>query len=192
MTTTTYSRGSQESVSVLGTKWQLDPAHTTVEFAVKHMMITTVRGRFGSVDGTLYIDENHPAMPELEVTIDTPSLDTGEAKRDEHLKSADFFDVQNHPIITFNGQQIVGDPTADFRLVGDLTIRGVTRRVTLDARFEGYNRDPWGGERLGFSATAKLNRKDFDLKWNVALEAGGWLVGDDVRITIDAQLVKAA
>jgi polyisoprenoid-binding protein YceI len=190
MTTTTFSN-PQEALSLAGTRWQIDAAHTTVEFAVKHMMITTVKGRFASVDGSLYVDENHPAAPELEVTIDTASLDTREAKRDAHLRSPDFFDAETYPVITFKAHHIEGDPTGSFRLHGDLTIRGVTRRMVLNARFEGHTRDPWGGERLGFSATTKLNRKDFDLRWNVALEAGGWLVGDDVRITIDAQLVKS-
>ena len=191
MATTTLTR-PQEALSLVGTKWQLDAAHTSAEFAVKHMMITTVRGRFTSVEGTLYIDENHPTDPELEIMIDAGSLDTREAKRDAHLKSADFFDVEHHPTITFKAHHIDGDPTGNFKLHGDLTIRGITRRIVLNARFEGHNRDPWGGERLGFSATAKINRHDFDLRWNVALEAGGFLVGDDVKITIDAQFVRAA
>lgn len=189
MATTTFTR-PQEALSLIGTKWRIDPAHTSVEFAVKHMMITTVKGRFGSVEGYLYIDEHHPMVPELEVTMDAASIDTREGKRDEHLKSADFFDVANYPTITFRAHHIDGDPTSDFRLYGDLTIRGVKRRIVLDCRFEGHTRDPWGGERLGLSATGKVNRKDFDLRWNMALEAGGWLVGDDIKLMVDAQLVR--
>jgi polyisoprenoid-binding protein YceI len=190
MANTTMNR-TQEALSLIGTRWRIDPAHTTAEFAVKHMMITTVKGRFASVEGSLYVDEHHPMIPDLEVTIDAASIDTREAKRDEHLKSADFFDVARYPTIMFKAHHIDGDPMGEFRLYGDLIIRGVKRRIVLDCRFEGHTpRDPWGGERLGFSASGKLNRKDFDLRWNVALEAGGWLVGDDVKLMIDAQLVR--
>jgi polyisoprenoid-binding protein YceI len=186
----TITSKTNEKASLIGTRWQLDPAHTTVEFAVKHMMITTVRGRFGSVTGSIYVDPARPHRPEVNVTIDAASLDTREAKRDAHLKSADFLDAANHETLTFVGKRIEGDLARTFRLIGDLTIRGITREVVLDAEFEGHTKDPWGGERLGFSATTRINRKDFDLKWNVALETGGVLVGDEVRLTIDTQLVK--
>jgi polyisoprenoid-binding protein YceI len=190
MTTATISKPT-DPFSMLATRWEIDPAHTTVEFAVKHMMISTVKGRFASVSGHAYVNPAEPSRPELEVTIDAASVDTGEANRDAHLRSPDFLDVDTYPHITFRARRIEGDLRKNFELVGDLTIHGVTRQVKLNAAFEGQTTDPWGGERVGFSATGKLNRKDFDLRWNVALEAGGWLVGDEVKLLIDAELVKS-
>ena len=189
-TATRFESSATSKTPIVGTSWQIDPAHTVAQFAVKHMMITTVRGRFGSVKGAVHVDSAKPLRPDIKVIIDAASIDSREPKRDEHLKSPDFLDVAKYPTISFVGKRLEGDITGEFRLIGDLTIRGVTREVALDASFEGQTKDPWGGERLGFSATARLNRKDFDLRWNVALEAGGVLVGDDVRIMIDAQLVK--
>ena len=189
-TATRFETSATSKTPIVGTSWQIDPAHTLAEFAVKHLMITTVRGRFGSVKGSVHVDSAKPLRPDIRIIIDAASIDSREPKRDEHLKSPDFLDVAKYPTISFVGKRLEGDITGEFRLIGDLTIRGVTREVALDASFEGQTKDPWGGERLGFSATARLNRKDFDLRWNVALEAGGVLVGDDVRIMIDAQLVK--
>lgn len=167
------------------TTWQIDPAHTSVDFAVKHLMISTVRGRFGSVSGTLTGLGKSPA---LSVSIDAASIDTRVAQRDEHLRSADFFDVANHPTITFTSRRVEGQPTRSFKLIGDLTIRGVTREVALDVEYQGGGKDPWGNQRMGFSASGKLDRKEFGLTWNQVLEAGGLTVGDEVKFTIDVEL----
>lgn len=171
------------------TTWQIDPAHTSVEFAVRHLMISTVRGRFGSVSGSL---TGLGQAPSLSVTIDAASIDTRVAQRDEHLRSADFFDVANHPTITFTSTRLEGKPTGSFRLIGDLTIRGITRDVALDVEYQGGGKDPWGNERMGFSASGKLDRKAFGLTWNQVLEAGGLTVGDEVKFTIDVELTGQA
>lgn len=176
------------------TTWTIDPAHTTVEFSARHMMITTVRGRLKDVRGSIVVDENEPARSTVDVEFSAASLDTGVEQRDQHLHSADFLDVANHPTITFKSRRIEGarvDEGARFKVVGDLSIRGVTREVTLDASYEGRGKDPWGGERLSFEATAKIDRREFGLTWNQALEAGGLLVSNDIKLTIDAQAVKA-
>ena len=176
------------------TTWQIDPAHTGVELAVKHMMFTTVRGRFKDVKGTVVIDEQNPASSTVEVEISAASLDTGVADRDGHLRSADFLDVENYPTLTFRSKRVEGafakegDP---FTITGDLTIRGVTKEVTLEGTYEGTGKDPWGGIRAGARATAKIDRRDWGLVWNQALETGGILVANDVRIEIEVQAVKA-
>jgi polyisoprenoid-binding protein YceI len=172
------------------TTWSIDPAHSHVEFAVKHLMISTVKGRFGGVRGTIRTDEADPARGQVEVEIDADSIDTKEAQRDAHLKSADFFDVEKFPKITFKSTQITDVDGDSFRLTGDLTIHGVTRPVTLDVTSEGRGKDPWGGERAGFSATGKIKRSEFGLTWNQVLETGGFVVGDDIKISLDVELVK--
>lgn len=175
------------------TIWQLDPAHTAVEFAVRHMMFTTVRGRFGGVSGTIEADEANADDSRVYVEIDAASIDTGVEDRDTHLRSSDFLDVENHPRIRFRSRRIEGadfEEGASFRIVGDLTIRGATREVTLEATFEGQGKDPWGGWRAGFNARAEIDRREWGLDWNQALEAGGVLVGNAVIIDIDAQAVK--
>jgi polyisoprenoid-binding protein YceI len=174
------------------TTWTIDPSHSTVGFAVKHMMISTVRGRFANFTGTVALDEANPANSSLDVTIDAASIDTRAEQRDGHLRSADFFDVEQHPSLTFRSKRIEGDPNRTFKVIGDLTIRGVTREVTLDAAFEGSGKDPWGNERRAFSARGKVNREDYGLRWNQALETGGILVGNDVKIEIESQFLKAA
>ena len=177
------------------TTWTIDPAHSSVELAVKHMMFTTVRGRFKDVKGTIVVDEQNPDNSTVEVEIGTASIDTGVADRDGHLRSADFLDVEQFPKVTFKSRRVEGARVAEgerFRVVGDLTIHGVTREVTLDATFEGRGRDPWGGERVSFSADTKIDRRDFGLTWNAALEAGGVLVSNDIKIHIEAQAVRAA
>jgi polyisoprenoid-binding protein YceI len=173
--------------------WTLDPTHSQVEFSVKHMMFTTVRGRFAGIDGTVHLDVENPAASSVEVKIDTASIDTRVEDRDNHLRSADFFDVENHPYITFHSTKVSGSLAehGSFEVTGDLTIRGVTREVTLNASFEGTGTDPWGGTRSGFSASTTIDRRDFDLTWNQALEAGGVLVGHDVRIDLQVQVVLA-
>ena len=172
------------------TAWKIDPAHSQIEFGVRHMMFTTVKGRFSGVDGTVSIDEADPSGAEVDVRIDASTVDTRESQRDAHLRSADFFDVEKFPHITFTGKRIVDRHGSEFKLAGDLTMRGVTREVVLDVVEEGRGKDPWGGERLGFTATTKVKRSDFGLNWNQALEAGGVLVGDDIKINLDLQLVK--
>lgn len=173
------------------TTWEIDPAHTSVEFAVKHLMISTVRGRFGDVRGTMVTDGT-PAGSRVEVTLGVASIDTRQAQRDEHLKSADFFDAANHPEITFVSTAVTPKGDDEFTLTGDLTIRGVTRSITLDVAREGAGKDPWGNERAGFSATGKIDRRDFGLTYNQALETGGVMVGNELKITVDAELTRAA
>ena len=173
------------------TVWKLDPSHTTVEFSAKHLMITTVKGRITDVEGTIYADENDPANSSVDVALKAATLDTRTEQRDNHLRSADFLDVENFPAITFKSTKIEGDRN-EFRLTGDLTIRGVTKPITLDVTFEGQTKDPWGGERIGFSATGKIDRRDFGLTWNVLLETGGLTVGNDIKINVEVEAVKAA
>jgi polyisoprenoid-binding protein YceI len=172
------------------TTWQIDPAHTQVEFAVKHMMITTVKGRFSDVTGEIRLDETNIANSRIDIEVNVASIDTREAQRDTHLRSGDFFDVEKFPKMTFRSTKIDG-ALDEFTLTGDLTIHGVTRPVTFDVTHEGRGKDPWGGERIGFSATGKIKRGDFGLTWNAALETGGFLVGDDVKISLDVEAVKA-
>jgi polyisoprenoid-binding protein YceI len=166
--------------------------HVEVGFAIRHLMISTVRGRFGSASGVVVFDPSNSATTKVDVTIDVASVDTRQEMRDNHLRSADFFDVANYPTMRFVGKRIEGDVTKKFRLVGDLTIRDITREVALDVANEGSTKDPWGNERVGFSATAKLNRGDFNLTWNQALEAGGVVVGEEVKLSIDAELIRQA
>lgn len=170
--------------------WDLDLAHTSVEFAVKHLMISTVTGRMKLARGQILVDEGRPESATVDVEIDAGSLDTGVADRDLHLRSPDFFDVANHPKIVFKSTraQRLGETTG--KLEGELTVRGVTRPVTLDVEFEGEGIDPWGGRRAGFTGTATLNRKDFGVSWNMVLDSGGVLVGDKAKITIHAEAVR--
>lgn len=175
------------------TTWKLDGMHSQVEFSVKHMMFTTVRGRFGEMDGTIRLDTDAPERSSVEVTIDAASLDTRAKDRDAHLRSGDFFNVEAYPTLTFRSRRVEGsvkDAGDEFRIVGDLTIRGTTREVVLDARFEGTGTDPWGGTRAGFSARTSVDRRDFGLTWNQALETGGVLVGTEVKIDLQAQAVQ--
>ena len=172
------------------TTWTVDGAHAEVGFAVKHLMISTVRGRFGAVKGTVERDEVNPLSSKIEVIVDVSSIDTRQEQRDNHLRSPDFFDVARFPTMRFISKRIEGDIDGEFRVIGDLTIRGVTHEVTLDATAEGRVRDPWGNDRAGFSAKTKISRSAFGLTWNQALETGGVVVGDDVKLSIDVELVK--
>jgi len=171
------------------TAWKIDTAHSTIEFAVKHMMFTTVKGRFTDVSGTIEFDEDDPAGGRADIVIGAASVDSRDAQRDAHLRSADFFDVEQYPTLAFRSTTIEGN-AQQFKLSGDLTIHGITRPITLDVAFQGSGKDPWGGERAGYTATGTLNRKDFGLTWNAALETGGFLVGDEVKIAIDLQLIR--
>jgi polyisoprenoid-binding protein YceI len=172
--------------------WAVDPAHSNVEFSIRHLMISTVKGRFGGVAGSVVIDEADPGKSNLDITIDVSSIDTREAQRDAHLRSADFFDVETFPSMTFRSTRVGRIAEHEFKVVGDLTIRNQTRSVVLDVTAEGRGKDPWGGERAGFSAVGKIKRSDFGLTWNQALETGGVVVGDEVKISIDAELIRKA
>ena len=171
------------------TTWKIDPTHTLVEFSAKHLMITTVKGRITDVVGTIYTDEKDPKKSSVEATLKAASLDTRTDQRDQHLRSADFLNAEVYPEITFRSTRIEGEKDK-FKLTGDLTIRDVTKPVTLDVTFEGRQKDPWGGERVGFSASGKIDRRDFGLTWNQLLETGGLAVSDEVKISLDVELVK--
>jgi polyisoprenoid-binding protein YceI len=174
------------------TTWNIDPAHTVAEFKVKHMMISNVKGQFAKVTGVLTLDESNLANSHVEASIDAASIETRDAQRDEHLKSADFFDAQKFPTLSFKSTRINLVSAGELTVDGDLTIRGVTRKVLFSV--DGPTppaKDPWGNTRVGLSATTKINRKDFGLTWNAALETGGILVSDEVTITLDVQFVKA-
>jgi polyisoprenoid-binding protein YceI len=174
-------------------EWQLDPAHSAAHFSVRHLMISNVRGEFSKLSGNILLDSDDPTRSAVEVSMETASINTREPQRDEHLRSADFFDVANHPTITFRSKTITADGPEHFKLAGDLTIRGVTKDVTFDV--EGPTpavKDPWGNVRAGVTATAKINRKDFGLVWNALVEGGGVMVGDQVSITLEAELVQKA
>jgi polyisoprenoid-binding protein YceI len=177
---------------VTTTTWNIDPIHSVAEFKVKHMMISNVKGQFSGISGMLSRDEVDVTNSRVEVTIDAASINTRDAQRDGHLKSADFFDVEKFPTLSFKSTRIQNAGEGELKVSGDLTIHGVTRNVVFEV--EGPTapgKDPWGNTRIGVSATTKINRKDFGLTWNAALETGGILVGDDVTLTLDVQFVKA-
>jgi polyisoprenoid-binding protein YceI len=170
--------------------WTIDPSHTRVGFSVRHMMIATVHGQFEKVAGTVDFNEAEPSRSTVDVQIEAASLNTRDEKRDAHLRSADFFDVERHPYLAFKSTKVEVLDEAHGRLTGDLTIRGLTRRVVLDTEYNGQVKSPWGTYSAGFSASTKINRKDWNLNWNVALETGGVLVGDIVAINIELEIVK--
>lgn len=167
--------------------WKVDPMHTVVQFAVKHMMISTVRGGFHSPSGTITVDEQDVTRSHVEAVIDTTTLDTHAAERDAHLRGPDFLDVENYPQITFTSTRVEPISPGQVRVTGNLTIRGVTQEVPLDVELGGHNMTPWGERKMGFSATTQINRKDFGLNWNMAMEMGGMMVGDDIKISIDGE-----
>jgi polyisoprenoid-binding protein YceI len=171
--------------------WNIDPAHSGAYFVVRHMVVSKVRGAFTRWSGTLTVDDERPETSRVEVSIETASIDTRDAKRDAHLRSADFFDAERFPEITFRSTRVASLGRESVQVVGDLTIHGVTRSVMLDVDFLGRGKDPWGGERAGFSAKTAINRGDFGLRWNQALETGGVLVGEKVEIELEVQAVKA-
>jgi polyisoprenoid-binding protein YceI len=170
--------------------WKIDPSHTRAGFSVRHMMIANVHGQFENVTGTVDFNEADPARSSVDVQIEVASLTTRDEKRDAHLRSADFFDAEKYPYITFKSRRVekLGDDHG--RVIGDLTIRGVTHEVALDVEYSGQAKSPWGTTSAGFTARTKVNRKDWGLNWNVALETGGVLVGDTVNIEIEAEIVK--
>jgi polyisoprenoid-binding protein YceI len=172
--------------------WAIDPAHSVVELAVKHMMFSTVKGRFANVAGTIVLNDADLSASSVTAEIDAASIDTREAQRDAHLRSADFLDVESYPTITFRSTGVVPQGRDRFVLVGDLTIHGVTREVSLEAELAGTGTDPWGGQRAGFTAATTINRREFGLTWNQALEAGGVLVSDQVKINLEIQATLQA
>ncbi len=173
------------------TTWKIDPAHTDVAFAAKHMMVTTVRGKFDQVEGEIHLDETDPTAASGEIRISASSLSTGFDARDQHLRSADFFDAETHPWIVAKVRSIApkGD---DYLVTADVTIRGVTRPVTFTAEFNGIVPGMRGGRHAGFHLVGKVDRQDWGLNWNVALEAGSWLVGREVKLDIDVALDEVA
>jgi polyisoprenoid-binding protein YceI len=195
-TETSTSRSASPSPAtapVLGTNtWDIDTSHANAGFKVRHLMLAHVRGHLGPVTGSIVIDEQDPSRSRVDVTVDVRGIDTREPKRDEHLRSADFFDVANHPTVTFRSTRVEAPSGigADFRVTGDLTIHGVTRPVTLDVEaLPPAIKDPWGNSRRGVTARGRISRKEWGLQWNLAIEAGGVAVGDEVGIEIEAEIV---
>ncbi len=170
--------------------WYIDPAHSQIQFSVRHMMISNVRGRFEAFSGTVDVDEADPTRSTVNVQIEGASINTREAQRDAHLRSPDFLNAEAYPYLVFKSKGFERLDRTHGRLIGDLTVRDVTREVVLDVEYNGQARSPWGTVSAGFSAQAKIDRKDWGLNWNTALETGGLLVGDEVSISIDLELVK--
>ena len=173
------------------TTWNIDPAHSAAEFKVKHMMISNVKGSFSGLSGALTEHSDDATLSSVEAAIPVAAISTGDAQRDAHLKSADFFDAEKYPTLNFKSTRVTRKGEAAYEVTGDLTIHGVTRPVTFAV--EGPSapgKDPWGNTRIGLSATTKINRKDFGLSWNAALETGGFLVGEEIAITLDVQFIK--
>ena len=174
------------------TTWKLDPAHSHAEFKIKHMMISNVKGSFSGLSGTLTEHATDMSLSSVDASIDVSTINTGDARRDTHLKSADFFESEKFPTMTFKSNVVKPDGDGGYKVTGDLTLHGVTRQQTFVV--DGPTapvKDPWGNTRIGLSATTKINRKDYGLNWNAALEAGGILVGEDVNITLEVQFIKA-
>jgi polyisoprenoid-binding protein YceI len=171
-------------------KWEIDSSHSGIRFSVRHMVIAKVHGQFTRWSGRITAENGELASGRVEAVIDATSIDTGVADRDAHLKSADFFDVANHPELTFKSKRVEVIDEENLKVGGDLTIRGTTREVTLEVEFGGKTKDPWGNERVGFTAKTSVDRKSFGLSWNQLLETGGLVVGDKVNIEIEVEAVK--
>ena len=175
------------------TTWNIDPAHSSAEFKVKHMMISNVKGTFSGLSGTLIEHATDSTLSSVEASIPLATISTGDAQRDGHLKSAEFFDADKYPTLNFKSTKVVKKGEAEYEVTGDLTVHGVTKPVKFAV--EGPSapgKDPWGNTRIGLSATTKINRKDFGLEWNAALETGGFLIGEEVAITLEVEFIKAA
>ncbi len=179
-------------ISQATSAWVLDPTHSSIEFAVRHLVISTVKGHFRKYDVALDFDSEQPERSRVEARIEVASIDTRESQRDAHLRSADFFDAERHPYLTFTSTRMEPRGDGRYNVAGDLTIRGVPRAVTLEATLEGRVKDPWGKQRVGISLEGALSRKEFGLTWNAVLETGGVAVGDAVKIAINAELVQQA
>lgn len=171
-------------------QWKIDPAHSSVDFSIKHMVISRVKGTFHTFDAVIEADPEDLTTARIEFTVDVASVDTRNEDRDNHLRGADFFDAENYPKMTFKATRIVKKSEGEYEVTGDLTIRGVTRPETFLVTYEGQGKDPWGGIRAGFSANGTINRSDYGLKWNAALETGGVLVGDQVQVSLEIEAVK--
>lgn len=172
------------------TNWTLDPTHSEVDFSVKHMMISKVKGSFNKFDAKIVADPTDLTTADIEFTIDVASIDTRNEDRDNHLRSADFFEVESYPTLTFKATNIEKTDDDEYAVTGDVTLHGVTRQETFHITFEGQGKDPWGNEKAGFSGKGKVKRSDYNLTWNAALETGGVLVGDQITITLEIQAVK--
>ena len=170
--------------------WKIDPSHSEVTFSVRHMMISTARGRFEKFTGTVDYNEANPSLSTVDVQIEAASISTRDPQRDGHLRSPDFLNADAFPYLTFKSKRIELVDAENGRLYGDLTIRDITREVVLDVTFNGMSKSPWGTTVAGFSASAKINRKDWELTWNVALETGGMLVGDAININVEVEIIK--
>jgi polyisoprenoid-binding protein YceI len=191
--TPTGTRLTTEASPNIGqaTVWEIDPKHTLVEFSVRHMMFSTVKGRFTAVSGTIRCeDEADPSRSAVEAELEAASINTGDEGRDAHLRSADFLDVETYPKITFESTRVDARNKEDLLVVGQLTVHGITREVTLEATFNGRGKNPWDQEVAGFSAETTINRKEFGLNWNAALESGGLLVGDKLDVMIEVQAIR--
>ena len=173
------------------TKWSIDPAHSEIAFKVRHLMIAHVKGTFKTFDASIETTANDFTTAEIDLWIDATSISTGDAKRDEHLRSADFFDVENHKQITFvSSTMLKPDSDGNQELWGELTMRGITKNIKLNAQFGGIIKDPWGNDRAGFTVTGKINRSEWGLSWNSVIESGGFMVGDEVTITCEVELTN--
>jgi len=181
MTTTTQTKTST---------WSIDPTHSIVEFAVKHLVVTTVKGRFRELEGVLHIDEGRPENSSVSASVDVASVDTNVADRDADLRSDNFFNAEKYPKITFQSTRVERLDDTNYRVRGDLTIRDVTKPVVLDTEFEGEVDDPWGNRRAGFTATTQISRKEFNVRWNQLIESGGAVVSDNVKITLHIETVR--
>ena len=170
--------------------WQIDPAHSHISFSVRHMMISKVRGFFDSFSGTIDFNEENPVNTVVDVTLDAASINTRDEQRDGHLKSPDFLNAEQYPNLTFIGKRVEQDDTNNGRLIGDLTILDTTHEVALDVHYTGIAKSPYGSESAGFQASTSISRKAWGLEWNVALETGGWLVGDKINIDIELEIIK--
>ncbi len=174
------------------TKWTIDPSHSEISFKAKHLMITNVKGVFKEFEGTVYTSGKDFLTSDIEFKMNPASIDTGAPDRDGHLKSADFFDIENFKEVTFKGTTVAKSDDENYSLTGDLSIKGVTQKVKLNVEFGGVMKDPWGNEKAGYAISGKINRKDFGLTWNAALETGGVLVSDEIKISCEVQLLKQA
>ena len=170
--------------------YEIDPAHSQATFSVRHMMIATVKGQFKVISGTLHIDEQNPQNSAVDAQADAASIDTRDANRDAHLRSADFFDAEKYPTINFKSTKVEHVSGDEYKVTGDLTMHGITKPVVFDAEYQGKGKDPWGNERAALAAKSKINRKDWGLNWNQGLEAGGVLVSEEVKIEIDLSTVN--
>lgn len=177
---------------VTATTWKIDSVHSSAQFKVKHMMISNVKGEFGAISGWLHLDSAQLANSQVEASIDAATINTGDAQRDGHLKSPDFFDVEKFPVLSFKSTRVAKKDEAELAVAGELTIHGVTRPVIFEVEGPSASaKDPWGNTRVGLSATTRINRKDFGLTWNTALETGGILVGEEATISLEVQFIKA-